>query len=45
MNKLFEKMYKDLVMTNYFIYRYNTRLIGSDFDILDEKQFSLDVPN
>jgi len=41
----FEKMYKDLVMTNYFIFRYNAKLTGSGFDILDEELFSLDVPN
>ena len=46
MTKQFEKMYKDLVMTNYFIFKYNARFAGSGFDILDEELLSgIDIPN
>ena len=41
----FEKMYKDLVMTNYFIFRYNAKLADSSLDIFDEGSLGLDVPN
>ena len=39
----FAKLYKDLVMTNYFIFRYNTKSEG--LEIFEEELFSLDVPN
>jgi len=38
----FSKMYKDLAMTNYFIFRYNNKL-ASSLEIFDEE--ILDVPN
>jgi len=45
MNKIFVKLYKDLVMTNYFIFKYNARL-ESGFEGFEEDIFSgIDIPN
>jgi hypothetical protein len=44
--KLFTKMYQDLVMTNYFMFKYNTKSSEMEIDLIEEDLlFGLEMPN